>query len=550
MSNERIIWDYLKSQGLNNYGTAGLMGNLFAESALNPQNLQNTFEKKLNYTDATYTAAVDNGSYGNFVRDSAGYGLAQWTFWSRKQNLLNFAKEKGKSIGDLNMQLEFLQQELKAYKLWDLLKTSKSVLEASNLILLQFEKPANQGPEVQQKRASYGQQYYDRNATVETKPQQQQGGKQMKYSASNPPLKCLMTNSTCYKQTRTMKVLGVLWHSTGANNPNLKRYVQPSDNAADKAKWIELLGKNQYGNDWNHITHQAGLNAWIGKLADGTVTTVQTMPWDYRPWGCGSGSKGSCNSGWIQFEICEDGLTDKAYFDKVYKEACELTAYLCKLYNLDPNGTVSYNGVQVPVILCHQDSYKLGLGGNHGDIYHWFPKFGKNMETVRKDVADLMGSVPAAPATSVRYQGRVTASALNCRASAPSGRVVKTYPNGTVVTISKEQDGWGYTGEGWVSLQYIDKIEQQQPAPVTPTTPPVVNNKEDEEMTQEKFNEMMDNYLIELAKRDAGTWSKEARDWCEKNGIFAGDGAGNMMYKKFLTREEAAVLFYRLHGKK
>ena len=328
MSNERIIWDYLKSQGLNNYGTAGLMGNLFAESALNPQNLQNTFEKKLNYTDATYTAAVDNGSYGNFVRDSAGYGLAQWTFWSRKQNLLNFAKEKGKSIGDLNMQLEFLQQELKAYKLWDLLKTSKSVLEASNLILLQFEKPANQGPEVQQKRASYGQQYYDRNATVETKPQQQEGGKQMKYSASNPPLKCLMTNSTCYKQTRTMKVLGVLWHSTGANNPNLKRYVQPSDNAADKAKWIELLGKNQYGNDWNHITHQAGLNAWIGKLADGTVTTVQTMPWDYRPWGCGSGSKGSCNSGWIQFEICEDGLTDKAYFDKVYKEACELTAYL------------------------------------------------------------------------------------------------------------------------------------------------------------------------------------------------------------------------------
>ena len=144
MSNEKIIWDYLKSQGLNDYGTAGLMGNLFAESALNPQNLQNTFEKKLNYTDASYTAAVDNGSYGNFVRDSAGYGLAQWTYWSRKQNLLNFAKGKSKSIGDLNMQLEFLQQELKAYKLWDLLKTSKSVLEASNLILLQFEKPAKE----------------------------------------------------------------------------------------------------------------------------------------------------------------------------------------------------------------------------------------------------------------------------------------------------------------------------------------------------------------------------------------------------------------------
>ena len=55
------------------------------------------------------------------------------------------------------------------------------------------------------------------------------------------------------------------------------------------------------------------MNAWIGKLADGSVAAVQTMPWDFRPWGCGSGSKGSCNSGWIQFEICEDALTDADY---------------------------------------------------------------------------------------------------------------------------------------------------------------------------------------------------------------------------------------------
>lgn len=107
---------------------------------------------------------------------------------------------------------------------------------------------------------------------------------------------------------------------------------------------ITLIGKNKYNNDWNHIDHQAGLNAWIGKLADGSVTTLQTMPWDYRPWGCGSGKNGSCNNGWIQFEICEDGLTDANYFNKVYKEACELTAYLCKLYNINPHGTVNVNG--------------------------------------------------------------------------------------------------------------------------------------------------------------------------------------------------------------
>lgn len=95
----------------------------------------------------------------------------------------------------------------------------------------------------------------------------------------------------------------------------LKRYVQPDDKATDRDLLIKLIGKNAYENDWNHTSVQAGLNAWIGKLADGSAAAVQTMPWDYRSWGCGSGSKGSCNDGWIQFEICEDGLNDKDYFE-------------------------------------------------------------------------------------------------------------------------------------------------------------------------------------------------------------------------------------------
>ena len=219
------------------------------------------------------------------------------------------------------------------------------------------------------------------------------GNGKMKYNENNKPLVCMQTQSTCYQGTKPMTVKGVLWHSTGANNPTLKRYVQPSDDAPDRDEWLELLGVNKYNNDWNHITRQAGLNCWIGKLADGTITTVQTMPWNYRPWGCGSGPKGSCNNGWIQFEICEDGLTDKNYFDKVYNEACEITAYLCDMFDIDPNGTVDYNGIAVPTILCHYDSHKLGLGSNHGDIDHWFPKFGKSMKTAREDVAKLMNKV-------------------------------------------------------------------------------------------------------------------------------------------------------------
>ena len=212
----------------------------------------------------------------------------------------------------------------------------------------------------------------------------------MKYNDKNKPLVCMMTQSTCYKGTRKFTPKGVLWHSTGANNPTLKRYVQPDDNASNRTELLNLLGKNAYGNDWNHIDRQAGLNFWIGKLADGTVAAVQTMPWDYRPWGCGSGSKGSCNDTHIQFEICEDALTDKSYWDACYKEACEMTAYLCKMFDIDPKGTISYNGLKVPTIIDHTGSHALGLGSNHGDVQHWSRKYGKTMENVRNDVAALL----------------------------------------------------------------------------------------------------------------------------------------------------------------
>ena len=163
-NNEEKIWNYLTAAGLNACGTAGLMGNLYAESGLSPTNLQNTFEKKLGYTDAAYTAAVDEGSYTNFARDSAGYGLAQWTYWSRKQNLLDYARDKGKSVGDLETQLEFLLKELTAYGLLDTLKSAAGLRDASDLILLKFEKPAGQSEAVKARRAGYGQTYFNKYA--------------------------------------------------------------------------------------------------------------------------------------------------------------------------------------------------------------------------------------------------------------------------------------------------------------------------------------------------------------------------------------------------
>ena len=152
---EEKIWNFLKSKGLSDYGAAGLMGNLFAESGLNPQNLQNSYEKKLGHTDASYTAAVDNGSYKNFARGAAGYGLAQWTYHTRKAALLEYAKAAGKSIGDLETQLGFLMKELtEGYKATlSVLKSAKTVTAASNAVLTQYERPADQSDTVKTKRA-------------------------------------------------------------------------------------------------------------------------------------------------------------------------------------------------------------------------------------------------------------------------------------------------------------------------------------------------------------------------------------------------------------
>lgn len=192
--------------------------------------------------------------------------------------------------------------------------------------------------------------------------------------------KLILTNNACYKAGKKITVKGIMVHSTGANNPWLKRYIGPDDGK---------LGKNSYNNHWNTY-HPDGreicVHAFIGKLADGSVATYQTLPWDHRGWHAG----GAANNTHIGFEICEDGLSDKTYFDKVYKEAVELCVYLCKLYNLTEKN-----------IICHCEGYKKGIATNHGDVMHWFPKFGKSMDTFRADVKAKLTETtkPVTPST-------------------------------------------------------------------------------------------------------------------------------------------------------
>lgn len=182
--------------------------------------------------------------------------------------------------------------------------------------------------------------------------------------------KLILVNNDCYKAGRTIKPTGIMVHSTGANNPNLKRYVGPDDG---------LLGVNTNNNHWNMSGTGACVHAFIGKLKDGTIATYQTLPWNWRGWHAASGKNGSANNTHISFEICEDNLGSASYFNAVYKEAVELCAYLCKQYNLTEQN-----------IICHCEGHAKGIASNHGDVMHWFPKYGKSMDTFRADVKKLL----------------------------------------------------------------------------------------------------------------------------------------------------------------
>ena len=328
-------------------------------------------------------------------------------------------------------------------------------------------------------------------------------------------IKCILTANDCYKAGRTITPKGVMVHSTGANNPAVARYVQPVDTQADAAGLYTVLGTNRNKNDWNNPGLDVCVHAFVGKLADGGVGSVQTLPWNHRGWHAGTGtSGGSANNTHIAFEICEDGLADAAYFGKVYQEAVELTAMLCKQYNLNP--------LADGVVICHSEGYQRGVASNHADVMHWFPKHGKNMNTFRQDVSKAMGGAPQvkpqAPATPTGktytvakgdtlsgiaaqygttvdtlvelngiqnpnlivvgqvlklpgaagfepYTVKVSVTQLRIRSGPGTDTDSKGFIAPGVYTIVEEADGpgakrWGKlkSGAGWISLDYADKL--------------------------------------------------------------------------------------------
>lgn len=250
-----------------------------------------------------------------------------------------------------------------------------------------------------------------------------------------------LTRNSCFAMGRQLKPAGIMVHSTGANNPQLARYVPGN----------EAIGFNTTGNHWDQTNAEwkkkygdalnKCVHAFIGLTDEHEVAVVQTLPWDMRGWHAGMPAG---NNRYIGFEICEDGLVDREYFEATYAAAVELTARLCRSFDLDP--------LADGVVICHAEGFKRGLASNHADVLHWWKLFGRDMDMFRADVARKL-------------------------------------------------------------------------------------QREDNEVTQEQFDKMMENYLARRAEMPCNDWAKKGLEEAVSMGITDGSSPQN-----FATREQVALM--------
>lgn len=472
-NSEKIFW-YFNALGMPIYGICGLIANLDCESGLNPKNLEDVYERKSGHTDDSYVKAVDNGTYQNFIRDSYGFGLAQWTWWTRKQNLYTFAKSKGASIGDLEMQLDFLKKELQeSYpSVWKTLMNAKSVYEASNAVLLRFECPADQSVSVQNYRASVGQKYYERFRNLTTRAVNngesvvmgyytiaKGSTKKLSNSFSSNEFDC--HGSGCCSQTKInetlVKYLQAIRDHFGKPITITSAYRCPVHNAnvggatgsrhcagdaadivvkdvtprtvAQYAESIGILGIGLYESSKDgyfvHIDTRNYKSFWYGQAQQPRTTF-------------GGTSANNSNTSNINADgsiLCrgDKGAAVKALQEKLIK-----LGYSCGKYGADGDFGVGTESA----VRKFQSDHSLGVDGMVGY---------QTMSAINKAIDSL---------TVNSKNVKVTANLLNVRAGAGTNyQIVSTVRKDTILELIDEKDGWGKISkpEGWICLDYCER---------------------------------------------------------------------------------------------
>lgn len=440
---EKTIWEYLKAQGLTDAGAAGLMGNLYAESGLRPNNLQNSYEGKLGMADAEYTEMVDRGTYANFGNDRAGYGLAQWTYPSRKAALLAYAKAAGKSIGDLEMQLGFLMQELSTgYKtVLNVLRTTVSVREASDIVLLQFERPADQSEARRKQRAEYGQKYFDKYA--------KKGGGVMGFTNSSlATVRMISPNRT---PNRNHAIDTITIHCF-VGQVTAKRGCEVFQPSSRKASCNYVVG---YDGSIGLCVEEKD-RSWCSGGTDKKGNPIRV-----------NGISGSSNDYQaVTIEVASDATHPYAITEKAMAALIELCADICRR-----------NGIKQ--LLWEGDKTLVGkVARQNLTVHRWFANKACPGDYIYERLGDIAAKVnaklgvsstptaPAVPDSKVPYKVRITATDLRIRQNpSTDAAIVQKAIKPGVYTIVSEATGKGATlwgklksGAGWVSLDYCKKL--------------------------------------------------------------------------------------------
>lgn len=446
------IWNFLIKYIGNPYGVAGLMGNLNCESGLKANNLEDTGNRRLGLSDDQYVAQVDNGTYTNFVYDGLGFGICQWSYFQRKKNLLEYCKGKGKSISDLTTQLEFLMTELNGSysSVLKTLKNATSVLEASNAVLFKFECPADQGSSMQAKRASYGQQYYDKYAKGENNMSNNTYKKgqrtQLSESFNSVEFDC-HGQGCCFETIINPKLVEYLQQirdhfnapitiTSGYRCPTHNRNVGGATGSRhSKGDAADIVVAGHSSKEVAQYAESIGIKG-IGlyeSSSDGYFTHVDTR--DAKSFWYGQAQAYRSTFGGSSSSTSDGGTSSKTY------------------YGLNDSGSA----VKEIQELLNEKGYSLDTDGIFGsrtfEAVKDFQK--KNNLTVDGYVGEQ--TLKALKGDNQKTKVKVIASLLNVRAGAGiQYPIVDRVSKGAQFELLEKKDGWGRIEKGWVSLEYVE----------------------------------------------------------------------------------------------
>lgn len=476
-TNEKKCWDFFRSKGLNDYACAGILGNAYAESGLHSNNLQNTYEKTLGMSDETYTQAVDNGTYTNFVKDFAGYGLFQFTYWTLKQGLLDYAKKTGRSIGNLDMQLEY------TWSLWtsnyttmvNTLRSAKSVREASDAVMLKFECPYDQSEPARSNRAQIGEKFYAKFACStsaggaismgyitctkgkNTKLSEYFGSTEMDCHGSGCCSQTIINETLVTYLTKIREHFGKPITITSGyrcvtHNKNVGGATGSRHGKGDAADIVVSGVSPRVVAQYAESIGILGIGLYETS-ADGHFVHIDTR--NYKSFWYGQSQQARTTFG--TYTGTSSSGTSGSYTTIVNTNSAVLTGGC---------SGEAVKALQQKLIALGYSCGKYGADGYYGDgtrnaVREFQKKAGLTQDGIAGYLTQTAIDKAASAATSSNKQVKTTADILNVRSGAGTNYpVVSGLRKGSVCVVVEESNGFGriLSPAGWISSQYYETV--------------------------------------------------------------------------------------------